>query len=46
MSDDQGKTKPAAFWDDLAEDLQDPEFFKEYAAASRAIALHETKESS
>jgi len=31
-------TRHNAFWDDLARDLADPEFEREYAAESRRIA--------
>ena len=31
-------TQHSAFWDDLAGDMADPEFEREYAAASRQIA--------
>ena len=31
-------TKHTAFWDDLARDLEDPEFLREYVAASTRIA--------
>ena len=31
-------TGHSAFWDDLARDLADPEFEREYAAESRRIA--------
>jgi transcriptional regulator with XRE-family HTH domain len=30
--------QPSAFWDDLARDLQDPEFLREYVAESVRIA--------
>ena len=30
-------TQHGAFWDDLARDMADPEFEREYAAASRQI---------
>ena len=31
-------TKHSAFWDDLAQDLQDPEFLREYVVESMRIA--------
>lgn len=31
-------TQHSAFWDDLADDMADPEFEREYAVASRQIA--------
>lgn len=31
-------TKPSAFWDDLAEDLKDPEFLRTYIVESMRIA--------
>jgi transcriptional regulator with XRE-family HTH domain len=32
------KNEPSAFWDDLARDLRDPEFLREYVAESVRIA--------
>ena len=31
-------TSTSAFWDDLARDLEDPEFLREFAAESMRIA--------
>lgn len=31
-------TRQSAFWDDLARDLANPEFAREYAAESRRVA--------
>lgn len=37
-------TKHTAFWDDLARDLEDPEFLREYVAESMRIATIDAKE--